>query len=318
MLFVFVVTYLLTPIIINKSNKLNMLDKPNDRKQHQKAIPRLGGISMFIGFFIPTFIFLKFIYPISLSKDINSLLIITLLGATSFFIIGLFDDLFKYYSPWGRLFFQSLVTIFAWLLGLKIQVINLSFLGFSYDSYALPSFLSLILTLIWFVGITNSINWIDGLDGLAAGFVGIASVGIGLISCLSGNYENCLLSLGIASCCLGFLPFNNNPAKIMMGDSGSYFLGFTLASSSILATSADLTNINLLIPIIILAVPIFDMAYVIFLRVMNANSPFFPDRNHIHHRLIDYGFSYKNTINIIYLLSLISILLVLSIFSNYI
>ena len=166
---------------------------------------------------------------------------------------------------------------------------------------------SLIINILWFCGVINSINWIDGLDGLAAGISLIICFGLAFISIANGNLSIALLSIILAGSCLGFLKNNFYPAKIMMGDGGSYFLGTNIALLSFLAVAKSDGQINLFIPFTLLIVPILDMTYVIISRIQNKLSPFYPDRRHLHHRLINYGFSYKKTVCIIYLLNFIAV-----------
>jgi len=164
----------------------------------------------------------------------------------------------------------------------------------------LPDLLSLAATVIWLVGITNAINWLDGLDGLAAGVAGIAAVGLVSVSFSLHQVAAGFLAAALAGCCLGFLPHNFNPARIFMGDGGSYFIGFTLAAISIVGPAKGLTTVSLLLPLLILSLPLADMSAVIMGRLREGRSPFYPDRRHLHHRLLRAGFSHRKTVLLIY------------------
>jgi UDP-N-acetylmuramyl pentapeptide phosphotransferase/UDP-N-acetylglucosamine-1-phosphate transferase len=199
--------------------------------------------------------------------------------------------------------------------GVRIGSIELPFGLFgSAHSLVLPDGLSLLATVIWLVGITNAINWLDGLDGLAAGVSGIAAVGLLSVSFSLSQPAAGLLAAALAGSCLGFLRHNFNPARIFMGDGGSYFLGFALAAISIVGPAKRLTSVSLLLPLMILSLPLADMSAVIMGRLKAGRSPFYPDRRHLHHRLLRAGFSHRRTVVVIYAFTqwLASIALVLA------
>jgi UDP-N-acetylmuramyl pentapeptide phosphotransferase/UDP-N-acetylglucosamine-1-phosphate transferase len=164
----------------------------------------------------------------------------------------------------------------------------------------LPPGLSLLATVVWLVGITNAINWLDGLDGLAAGVSGIAAIGLLSVSFSLAQPAAGLLAAALAGACLGFLRHNFNPARIFMGDGGSYFLGFALAAISIVGPAKGLTGVSLLLPLLILSLPLADMSAVIMGRLSEGRSPFYPDRRHLHHRLLRSGLSHRRTVVLIY------------------
>jgi UDP-N-acetylmuramyl pentapeptide phosphotransferase/UDP-N-acetylglucosamine-1-phosphate transferase len=164
----------------------------------------------------------------------------------------------------------------------------------------LPDWLSLVATVIWLVGITNAINWLDGLDGLAAGVSGIAAIALLSVSFSLDQPAAGLLAAALAGACLGFLRHNFNPARIFMGDGGSYFLGFALAAISIVGPAKGVTGVSLLLPLLILSLPLADMSAVIMGRLSSGRSPFYPDRRHLHHRLLRAGFSHRRTVLLIY------------------
>ncbi|MBM5827953.1 MAG: undecaprenyl/decaprenyl-phosphate alpha-N-acetylglucosaminyl 1-phosphate transferase, partial [Cyanobacteria bacterium M_surface_7_m2_040] len=236
-----------------------------------------------------------------LPPDKDQLIWTTLAGALCFFVIGLADDLFAL-PPLPRLVGQLLVAMAVWSQGVQIGTIELPFalLGHSEPSLVLPPALSLLATVIWLVGITNAINWLDGLDGLAAGVSGIAAVGLLSVSFSLHQPAAGLLAAALAGSCLGFLRHNFNPARIFMGDGGSYFLGFALAAISIVGPAKGLTSVSLLLPLVILSLPLADMSAVILGRLSQGRSPFYPDRRHLHHRLLRQGLSHRRTVLLIY------------------
>ncbi len=186
----------------------------------------------------------------------------------------------------------------VWSQGVKIGTITLPF--DSSLSLTLPDWLSLIATVIWLVGITNAINWLDGLDGLAAGVSAIAAMALLSVSFSLHQPGAGLLAAALAGSCIGFLRDNFNPARIFMGDGGSYFLGFSLAAISVIGPAKELTTVSLLLPLLILSLPLADMSAVIMGRVSDGRSPFYPDRRHLHHRLLRAGYSHRRTVLLIY------------------
>jgi UDP-N-acetylmuramyl pentapeptide phosphotransferase/UDP-N-acetylglucosamine-1-phosphate transferase len=201
-----------------------------------------------------------------------------------------------------RLAGQLLVAMAVWSQGVRIGAIDLPFnpFGGAPGAIELSDGLSLLTTVIWLVGITNAINWLDGLDGLAAGVSGIAAVGLLSVSYSLNQPAPGLLAAALAGSCLGFLRHNFNPARIFMGDGGSYFLGFALAAISIVGPAKGITSVSLLLPLLILSLPLADMSAVIMGRLSQGRSPFYPDRRHLHHRLLRAGFSHRRTVVLIY------------------
>lgn len=319
----------LLPPIKKISLAMNFADEPGLRKQHFKPIVRTGGIGIFFGFLLSSSLY--FLISYFLNQQIENLFILNamFLGGLSFFLIGLSDDLFSL-SPFLRLFLQVIVASIIWLGGLRteaidIQVINkiVFFGGYLPNTILISNTLSLILTIIWIVGIINSINWIDGLDGLAAG-TSIISLLTLIICNSSGDNSVNIFILTLIGSCIGFLKFNFYPAKIMMGDGGSYFIGFSLSFLSLIIFSQEIDmsdnsirqSFNFIVPIFIMLIPILDMSKVILSRVISGKSPFYPDRLHIHHRILNLSFSHPQTVNIIFLLSSIASLFGLYLFKN--
>ena len=296
----FLISFFCTPKIINFAYKKRFFDRPNHRKNHKKAIPRIGGVVLFFGscislgslFFIDK---REFFF-----QDYNYLFAF-LACSFSFFLLGFIDDL-KSISPFFRLVSQFVFASIAWKTVAKFK--GFYFLHQLSNNY-IPinsEIVSYLITVFWIVGVINSINWIDGMDGLLIGITCIFSITFSIIASINGNYLQAIISLVIFLSCIGFLKYNKYPAKIMTGDGGSYFLGFYLSIAS-LTNGSIIGVVNPFILVSLLFVPVVDMLRVIFLRLYNRKSPFYPDRNHIHFFLIDNGISYKKCLLIIFSLT---------------
>ncbi|QPN62764.1 glycosyltransferase family 4 protein [Synechococcus sp. CBW1004] len=295
-----ILTALIVPIVRRLGLRWDLVDTPDPRKQHTRPMVRLGGVGIVIGFSLALTLTWLLGGFADLPPDKDQLIWTTLAGALCFFVIGLADDLFAL-PPLPRLLGQLLVAIAVWGEGVRIGSIELPFGLFGSAPYlVLPDGFSLLATVIWLVGITNAINWLDGLDGLAAGVSGIAAVGLLSVSFSLHQPAAGLLAAALAGACLGFLRHNFNPARIFMGDGGSYFLGFALAAISIVGPAKGLTSVSLLLPILILSLPLADMSAVIMGRLSEGRSPFYPDRRHLHHRLLRAGLSHRRTVVLIY------------------
>ena len=312
------ISYSTIPIIDKIGRNFGLLDRSDLNEIDIRKIVRVGGISIFIGLNLSLlFIFLLnkyyFYLNFDIFKNLSNLLPFYIISTTGFFLIGLIDDLLNL-SPFSRLFFQFLISIFFWKYGLRIE--DLFFLDefISEENIFLANLSSLIITSIWIVGVTNAINWFDGLDGLAAGFSFITSLGFVFVSFLNKNYDVGFLSLCFSGSCLGFLKRNFYPASILMGDSGSYFLGIQLSCLSLIITQFNfqdiqyfrVSNFNILIAFLFLFLPLLDMIYVISLRLCKGKSPFFGDKSHFHHRLLSSGYSHKLVVFIILSITVIT------------
>ena len=297
----FLLSFLATPLIIDFAFKKRFFDEPNDRKNHKLAIPRIGGIIIFLGTLL-SLIFLFLIIKSDYSSEKNFLLVF-ILCSCSFFILGLIDDI-KSISPFLRLFSQFVFASFAWKGVIKFNGLyfsnNLNNGFFPIDS----EIVSYLLTVVWIVGVINSINWIDGMDGLLIGITCIYSLTFSIIEALNQDFSGLFLSLIIFFSCLGFIKYNKYPAKIMTGDGGSYFLGFYLSIAS-LKTFSEVGVVNPFLLITLLFIPLIDMLRVILLRIIQKKSPFFPDRSHIHFLLFDSGISYKKCLFLIFFISIL-------------
>lgn len=282
----FLTAVFVTPLVKNFAIKIGATDKPNERKVHQKIMPRLGGLAIYISF-LAGFIFLQPQSPY---------LIPILLGSFVIIVTGFLDDLFELSAKW-KLAGQILAAAIVVIGGVQVNFVNLPFDGrLELGWFAIP------LTIIWIVGITNAINLIDGLDGLAAGVSSIVLATLAGIAFMMGNIFVVALSLILMGSTLGFLIYNFNPAKIFMGDTGALFLGFMISVISLLGFK-NVTLFSLLIPVIILGVPISDTLFAIIRRIVNKQPLSAPDKSHLHHCLLRFGFSHRKTVLIIYAMS---------------
>lgn len=298
MIFAFIVsfafTFATTPLVRRFAFKIGAIDIPKDnRRMHKKPTPRIGGLAIIFGFTVAT---LCFAQP---SRQLYG----TLAGAAIIAVMGVIDDC-KNLPAKLKFVIQiiaALVVVFAG--DIKIDVFtNPNFLS-NNPYWVLPEWLSVTLTVIWIVFITNAVNFIDGLDGLAAGVSAIMSISLVFISIRVGEYSIAILGIALMGSCFGFLPFNFNPAKIFMGDTGSTFLGFMLATLSIQGVFKSYAVISFAVPLLILGLPLFDALFAMIRRILRGQSPMTADRGHLHHRLVDMGFSQKQTVFILYAIS---------------
>lgn len=298
MIFAFIVsfafTFATTPLVRRFAFKIGAIDIPKDnRRMHKKPTPRIGGLAIIFGFTVAT---LCFAQP---SRQLYG----TLAGAAIIAVMGVIDDCKNLPAKlkFGIQIIAALVVVFAG--DIKIDVFtNPNFLSDN-PYWVLPEWLSVTLTVIWIVFITNAVNFIDGLDGLAAGVSAIMSISLVFISIRVGEYSIAILGIALMGSCFGFLPFNFNPAKIFMGDTGSTFLGFMLATLSIQGVFKSYAVISFAVPLLILGLPLFDALFAMIRRILRGQSPMTADRGHLHHRLVDMGFSQKQTVFILYAIS---------------
>ena len=291
------VTYCSTPII-NKTGKiLKITDRKDNRKIKKKSLVRLGGIGIVIAIYSSIFIVKAFYQP-NIIQD-NILFWPIIIGGLASFLIGLADDIYNI-SPAIRLFLQTLVASFCWNYGLKVEKFDLSWIDIDSNSIIFNDSISLLITILWIVGIINAINWMDGIDGLACGLTFISSIFIIIFGLAFNNYNVVFIVSSLLGTSIGFLRYNFYPAKILMGDGGAYIYGFLLAALSLALQNPESDYLKLNIGFTILAVPILDMVFVIFKRIINNKSPFYPDSNHIHHRIMNSGMNVKYTVIYIY------------------
>lgn len=287
-----VISFILTPFIKNFAIRINAVDIPKDkRKIHKKPIPLLGGMAIYISFVIT-----MLLKEGRLGKSEIGILI----GATIIVIGGLIDDL-KDIRPWQKLLFQISAAVVLILFGVEIAVVTNPFP--SNSLFLKLGWLSIPITIFWVVGITNAINLIDGVDGLAAGVAFICSATIFIIAALNGRREAALLTAILSGAIFGFLPYNFNPASIFMGDTGAQLLGFLLSAISLKGTIKSATAFAIAVPILAFGLPIYDTLFAMIRRKINGKPIMQADRGHLHHRLLDMGLSQKQVVIIMYLTS---------------
>lgn len=297
LLFSFIVSFIAVPWAIKLAHKLGIIDNPkqDDRRVHKAPTPRVGGIAMVAGVMLSVLLF----YILSFFIDINidNRLIGYVLGAAVIFIMGFVDDL-KSLKPLYKFLLQLIAGMIIYVFGISIVGVKIPFIYpqmIDFGIWAFP------ITLMWVLGITNAVNLIDGLDGLAAGISSIASVSLLIIFAIVGApAEALIITIALVGATVGFLPYNFNPAKTFMGDTGSNFLGYTLATVSIMGMAKGYTILAIVAPLIVCGVPVFDMLFAIVRRLAKHQKLTAPDKGHIHHRLLKHGFSQKQAVLILY------------------
>ena len=280
----------IVPMVIEFSQKEGLVDLPNERKIHKLPVSRLGGVAIW------TSAMLTFLALVMLSYyPYGSLLSGILLGGSLMFLLGLVDDVYNLDAKF-KLFIQLAVATIVYLLGVQIDTI---FNPFGAGVLHL-GILSYPITLLWIVGISNAVNFIDGVDGLAGSVITVSSITLALVavSVTPPQPITALIAFILAGSMLAFLTFNFNPAKIFMGDSGALFSGFLLATLSVAGVMKG-AALAVLLPFLVLAVPIIDITFSSIRRIMKGKSPFVADAEHIHHKLLKAGFSQKITVAIL-------------------
>jgi UDP-GlcNAc:undecaprenyl-phosphate/decaprenyl-phosphate GlcNAc-1-phosphate transferase len=297
----FVTALLLTPLVREWAVKRGVVDEPGGRRVHVHVTPRLGGIGVIIGFFAPLALF-AVLGTGAMAGFLGQpeLVLGLVLGSVIVGGVGAVDDI-RGLGPWAKLSAQATAACVAYAFGYRIDAINVPLIGDVDLGLLGPT-----VTVVWFLAITNAINLIDGLDGLAAGIAFFAAFSNFVIAFLNDSIVVVLLSASLGGALLGFLRYNFNPATIFLGDAGSMFLGFVLAATSIAgATTKSSTAIAILAPIIALGVPIIDTLLAMLRRALARQSIFAADRGHIHHRLLDLGITHRRVVLILYMSSIL-------------
>ena len=288
----FAISLAATPFVITLAHKIGAVDVPDSqRRVHKKPIPRLGGLAIFYGFLVALLCFAR------IDQQLRGILI----GALIIVGIGIIDDV-KQLRALIKLAAQILAAVIVVFHNVRITAISVP--SFISESGILHlGVFSIPITIAWIVIVTNAVNLIDGLDGLAVGISSIASFSLFFIAILGGEQNVAIISAALAGGCLGFLPYNFNPAKIFMGDTGSQFLGFMLSAICIQGLFKGYVIISFIIPLLILGLPLFDTIFAILRRAWNHKPIMGADRGHLHHRLLDSGFSQKQTVAILYVIA---------------
>ena len=307
-LLAFITVYVITPYTIRFAKKVGALDIPKEsRKIHKKPMPRLGGLAVIAGFAVSV-IYLLIVMSIEGTIDLfgQDEYYIKLIGIfIGVIVLGLFcfvDDL-KNINPFIKLIGQILASIIVTLCGVQINRVSIPF----FDTVFPEQIVSIIITVIWIVGITNAINLIDGLDGLSSGVSLISCISLLIIFALNGSpLISILLVTALAGSILGFLPYNFNPARTFLGDTGSNFLGYTLSIISILGMAKTYTAIVIIAPLLVFAIPLLDTTLAIIRRIIKSKSlkgVFKADKEHLHHKIMKHGYTQKQAVLILYGLS---------------
>lgn len=286
------VSYVLTPLVKHFSIRFGFVDIPKDeRRMHNKPIPTIGGLA----------IFASFLLIVLIMADISRQLVGMLVGSMVVVLLGVVDDKYDLSAKF-KFLIQILAAVIPVSQGCVIRYISnpLPVLGGAYLSLGI---LSVPITIIWIVALVNAVNFIDGLDGLSVGVCSISCLAMGFIALTLGQGSEALILGILLGACLGFLPYNRNPAQIFMGDTGATFLGFVLGCMSVSGLFKLYAVISFAVPILVLGVPLFDICFACLRRIWHHVNPMHSDRSHIHHRLIDMGFNQRQSVTILYLVA---------------
>jgi UDP-GlcNAc:undecaprenyl-phosphate GlcNAc-1-phosphate transferase len=273
-----VIVILLTPAVGGMARLLGVVDRPGARRLNRRTVPRLGGLALFFGIFVPALAFLP------LGRETKGLL----LGMAVATTVGAIDD-FRGLVWWEKLGGQIAAAAIATGFGIWVHRFTFPIVGV----HSLPEWVGIPLTVIWIVAIMNMVNFLDGLDGLAAGVCGISGFTFCLIALSLGKSETAILAAIVFGACVGFLRHNFYPARIFMGDSGALLLGFTLGALAVQGLLKTAAVATLLLPLLVLAVPIIDTSFVVAKRLKYGEPVYAPDRQHLHHRFLRIGFSQR-------------------------
>ncbi|WP_196593984.1 glycosyltransferase family 4 protein [Pectinatus sottacetonis] len=290
----FVIVLLITPLVIKFAVKTGAMDTPDKRKVHSVPIPRLGGLGIYIGV-VATILIL--VSTTNIAAGHRDDLLGLLAGSSFIVIVGLIDD---YKNLPAKVKLLGQIAAACILVSFDVRI---DFLTNPFGKWIFLEYLSLPVTVFWVVGLTNTINLIDGLDGLAAGVSTIASITLLLVALQQHDFFVVFLTASLVGAGLGFLRYNFNPARIFMGDTGSMFLGFMLAGISIVGVVKSATTIALIVPILALGLPILDTTFAIIRRYRGGTPIFKPDKGHLHHRLLDLGFTQRQAVLLMYVFS---------------
>jgi UDP-GlcNAc:undecaprenyl-phosphate/decaprenyl-phosphate GlcNAc-1-phosphate transferase len=272
------IVVLLTPAVGGMARLLGVVDEPDRRRLNRRPIPRLGGLAIFLGILVPALAFLD------LTGEMRGIVI----GAAVACVVGAVDD-FRGLAPAPKLAGQVLAAAIPTAFGVWIDHFTLPFVG----AVDVPAAIGIPLTVLWIVGVMNMVNFLDGMDGLAAGVCAIAGASFAVLALSLGKVDAAILSAVVAGACVGFLRHNFFPARIFMGDSGALVLGYTLATVSVAGLLKTASTVVLFLPLIVLAVPIIDTSFVVAKRMKYGQPVYAADRSHLHHRFVNIGFSQR-------------------------
>ncbi len=294
-----------TPLVRKLATHVGMVDEVGERRMHEQPKPRIGGIAVFLGFAFALFSTLGYLIARNQLRDFDKIhdVIGMLFGATLILMVGIWDDIMGL-RPRNKFIAQIVVAGISLLYGFVIKDVENPFHRGDYIHFAVPW--NYALSLIWYVGMMNAINFIDGLDGLLSGLTAISGFSLAIIAVGHGHPELALVLAALVGGTLGFLPYNFNPATIILGDSGALFIGYIFATTSIVGTSKTAFTISLLIPLIVLALPILDTAVTIIRRTSKGKKITEGDRGHFHHQLVfRFGLNVRQAVLLIYALCVV-------------
>lgn len=292
----FIITFIATPVVKAFAVQVGAIDIPDKKRHiHEHPIPRMGGLAIFIGFILSVLLFAN------ITTQVRGILF----GAILIAVVGALDDVLNL-NAWLKFGVQIIAAVVAVLSGIIINVVSNPLLITSEQALTI-GILAVPVTILWIVGVTNSVNLIDGLDGLACGVSAIASLSMLVVSMLVSTSNSNVATILAALCgaCLGFIPYNLNPAKIFMGDTGALLLGYILATASVIGMFKFYAIVTFILPVLALAVPLSDTAFAFTRRILKGQSPFHADRGHFHHKLIDMGLNQKQAVAVLYAISAI-------------
>ena len=291
-----------TPLVRKLATHVGMFDEVGERRMHEQPKPRIGGIALFLGFAFALFSVLGYLIARNQLRDFDKIhdVIGMLFGGTLILMVGIWDDIMGI-RPRNKFVAQIVVAGVSLLYGFVIKDIENPFHRGDYIHFGVPW--NYALSLIWYVGMMNAINFIDGLDGLLSGLTAISGLSLAIIAVGHGHPELSLVLAALVGGALGFLPYNYNPATIILGDSGALFIGYIFATVSIVGTSKTAFTISLLIPLVALALPILDTAVTIVRRTSKGKKITEGDRGHFHHQLVfRFGLNVRQAVLLIYAL----------------
>ena len=299
--FSLVVSFLATRIVRDLATRRGWVSQPPDgsRHVHQSALPRLGGVAIFVSFSVSLTLWLalSLVYPRLLEGLAPGMLLRIYIPACLIFCLGIYDDL-RGAGPYLKFAVQAVAATMLFAGGMRVLDLPLIF-----GSHALPWFVGLPLTILWVVAVTNAFNLIDGLDGLAAGSALFSTMVFFIVSLVDRSWLGSLMSVTLAGAILGFLRFNFNPATIFLGDSGSLFIGFVLSALALAGTQKAPTFVAVAIPVVSFGLPILETSLSIVRRLISGRPVFTADREHIHHKLLEMGFSHRQVVIVLYAVS---------------
>lgn len=293
----FAVSFAMTPVAKWIAPKIGAMDVPKDnRRMHKQAMPRFGGMAIYLGTMCSILYFLRGY------ENLPAIFV----GGTLIYAVGVADDITDLNAK-VKFALQTAIAILMYYMGLRIEFITNYFRGSGHWQFGTA--VCFIVTVLWIVGITNTVNLIDGLDGLAAGVAAIAALSIAYVAFIRGDRYGmmivCIGMMALAGAAIGFLPFNFYPAKLFMGDSGSLFLGFMIAIFSVVSPLKRSTVLAVIVPVLVLGIPIFDTALAILRRLLSGRPIMSPDKEHLHHHLMRLGYGQRRAVLMIYGISII-------------